>query len=151
MPEPRTIHPTTVVAEARKLIGTPYVWTQRKPGEGIDCGGIPVLLLQRFKLPYPTTTNYPSGLALVETLSRYMVEVPKEAEQDGDFLLLWVDRSTKEPRHIAVRTTLRGHPYIVHADNRDRVMKTVENIIDSKTRKRITHVFRLPGVPQWQQ
>lgn len=142
-----------LIKAARSLVGVPY-----KPGDvrsGANCGGMVACCLREMGLvEFADALRPHTGFAMpVErgSLLKGMMQFgffelrPKGVMDPGDILMFrtGLDRWTEDYRHLAILTR-KSPDYIVHADNRETVMKIVEvrRLKNMKPRK----VFRILGL-----
>lgn len=98
---------SSIVAEAREWIDTPFHWTQATKGVGCDCKGFVYGVARAVGLPeaeaeiarfvgYRNRADVP---LLKRSLSVLLDPVPKDERQPGDVLQLIV---AKQPMHLAI-------------------------------------------------
>lgn len=136
----------TIVAEARRWIGTPYRHACALPGLGCDCLGLIVGVRRAVFGPgsVPPVASYPPDWAvagsterLVEALAANLPERAAEAMWPGDVLVLrW--RGDRPASHAALLT---GEGTIIHAHAGASVC---EIALLAAWRRRIAAVFSFP-------
>ena len=112
---------TEIVAAARALLGTPYVWFARVPGHGVDCIGVPILVARACGLKpadfdiqdYP---QQPDG-TMVRLCDQHLGG--RVAEKDllpGDVVVVsWGDAEARHVGIVAPHTHYPAHLSIIHA------------------------------------
>ncbi len=142
-----TLTRTTIVAEARAWIGTPYRHQASLKGVGCDCLGL-VRGVWRAVLgveperppPYdPDWAEASSGEPLAEAALRHLVAVDLADIAPGDVLLFrW--RAGLTAKHAAIVT---APDLMVHAHDGAAV---AEVALAPWWRRRLAYAFRFPGV-----
>lgn len=126
-----------IIATARRYLGAPWVHHQRSP-YGCDCVGFLMAVGSEFGFDGSSVENYcryPEGDSLIESMTQYLLRIPLEDQQVGDFLVF---RIYKTPTHVGI---LSYDQYMIHADPNHGV---VEVPFDSCWRRRLVAVFRFP-------
>lgn len=105
-----------IVTEARRWLGTPFKHQGRVLGEGVDCGGIIVMVARRFGLDqgYVDPPGYPAqphSRFMEELLDRYADSVPPSHRQAGDVVTFAFSRNI---HHIGI---LVEKDRVIHAWN----------------------------------
>ena len=133
---------TQILTTSRTFLGTPFQLHGRIKGVGIDCAGLCICVgreLGLFPSDFDLTGygNLPVGMH--ETLKQYCPERQIQDREPGDILLL---RIRTDDQHAAIMTDLEGGG-MIHSLLRYSV---AEHVIDEGWKKRITAVFKFPGV-----
>lgn len=141
---------TTVVAEARTWLRTPYQHQQRIKGVAVDCIGLGIGTARAIGAVAPEfdVTGYsrqPDGVSLIAQCDKYMERVPVTEAQLGDMIVTSFDI---HPCHFAI---LGDYPYggfsMIHAlCNRDGRGRVIEHRLDASNLRRVVAAYRLPGV-----
>lgn len=139
--------PRDVVGFARSLLGTPFHHQGRKPGVGIDCAGVPIVVARALSLVPPDfdVADYPAvpdGSSLRAYCEAHMKRWPWE-EPGGVVLVAWKDGP---PQHLGI---VADHPdgglSIIHADSL-RQKCVIETRLEWGRYMRRVQAYRLPGV-----
>lgn len=95
------IHPDSIVAFARTLIGTPYLYTSANPAKGLDCSGFITYVFNHFHFTVPRSSV---------DFTHYGWDIKVEQSKPGDLILF-----------TGTDSTLRivGHMGIVESINND--------------------------------
>lgn len=129
-----------VVAEARKLLGTPYHHQGRVLGHGVDCYGVIEMVARSLGIDVPNGITYsriPDELELIRNMDQYAIQVPVSEAGVGDIVLI---PFLHKIRHMAILTDMG----ILHAyEPRGMV---VEHAVDDRWRKQFRRAYRYPGV-----
>lgn len=136
-----------VVAEARSLIGTPFVHQGRDKGIGMDCVGVLVWIHRVFgfvpdfvdRRDYP---RQPSSDLMGRRLDTHLVRVPRAERQPADVVwLAWA----RDPQHLGI---LVAPDRIVHAygtdDGKVRRGGVVETHLTGSHLAALRRVYRFP-------
>lgn len=121
----------------------PFVHNGRSRA-GLDCGGLILLSLWENGVPAP---DWPKPYIrmvhkqhiLINACRCHLDAIPIADADHGDLLMMWWNRHTKEPQHLAI---LNGPDRIVHAYTGSSTVVHVH--LSPKYRRRITHAFRFP-------
>lgn len=105
-----------IVTEARRWLGTPFKHQGRVMGEGVDCGGVVVMLARRFGLDqdYTDPVGYPSqphNDYMERLLDRYTIPVRPVERRAADILTFSFGRHL---HHIGI---LSAPDRVIHAWN----------------------------------
>lgn len=105
-----------IVTEARRWLGTPFKHQARVLGEGVDCGGVIVMVARRFGLDqdYTDPVGYPAqphSDFMERLLDRYTEPVRPEERRAGDIVTLAFGRRL---HHLGI---LSARNRIIHAWN----------------------------------
>lgn len=138
-----------VVAEARTLIGTPYMHQAALKGVGMDCIGVIRWIAQRFNRPEsirfesdPRFKGYgrpPSPRLLVAT-DEHLERIPLTDGLPGDIVLARIE---VEPQHFALISEL-DPTRVIHSYAQ--VSMVTENIVDAAWKSRVLRMYRFPGI-----
>lgn len=79
------IHPDSIVAFAKTLIGTPYLYSSANPANGLDCSGFITYVFNHFHLTVPRSSV---------DFTHYGRDVQVEQSKPGDLLLFTGTDST---------------------------------------------------------
>lgn len=136
-----------IVAEARKLVGAPWVHQGRDPIAGIDCLGVLMHICKKFNIEVEDNTTYsrePDGITIVNELRKYMDEVPVESAKEGDVLVFRMPAEVY-PRHVGILTKGQQEYMLVHSIAGKSGGHTVEETLRRWVRVR-THAFQFRQV-----
>ena len=131
-----------LIAEARTLLGTPFLHQGRQPGVGIDCGGLIVHLLAFAGIDYDITgySRVPAGDRLKRHCDAVLESKSKYELEPADVLLFSIKR---DPQHIGLYT---GRT-IVHAwYSAGPSAGVVEHRLTDLWTKRLVAAYRIPGI-----
>lgn len=131
----------TVVAEARKWVGTPFAHTGRTE-HAVDCAGLVIKVAHALGLSafdFTCYTRHPDGFTLRMLCDEHMER--RNGMEPGDVALI---RFFKQPQHLGIigDYPVAGNVSLIHAHKAG----VVEHILDQAWRSRIVQVYRLPGV-----
>lgn len=132
-----------IIAEARTYIGTPFHHQGRLKNAGVDCIGLVVGVAKIFGLEdyddyvYP---KYPEKNQLMPKLETILERVDIEDAEPGDVLVFWINRHTRIPQHIGLKTDVG----MLHTF--ETIGRVVEHGLTKKWRRRLCAAFRFPGV-----
>lgn len=142
-----TLARSTIVAETRTWIGTPYQHQASLKGVGCDCLGL-VRGVWRGVIgaeperapPYVAGWAEVSGVeALAKAAARHLIAIERDAFREGDVLLFrW--RANLPAKHAAIVTAADA---MVHAHDGAAV---AEVALAPWWRRRLAYSFRFPGV-----
>jgi cell wall-associated NlpC family hydrolase len=130
----------SIVASARKLLGTPYRHQGRAPGAGVDCIGVAILVGRQLGLCGPDfdINGYgqePLNGLLCTLLDAHLTRV--DSPGAGDLLIFrWFD----EPQHCGILT---DSDTLIHAYSS--IGRCVEHRYDEKWQKRFVCAYDLTG------
>jgi NlpC/P60 family putative phage cell wall peptidase len=142
-----SVTPETVLAEARRWLGTPFLHQGRLLGVGVDCAGVATEIARALELPTCDVTDYgrqPDGRTLERLCDEHMDRVPLGVPvQLGDVLLM---RLARDPQHLAIVAGVEDGraSAVVHAYAE--IGKVVEHGLDARWRRRIVRAYRFRGV-----
>jgi len=86
--------PDSVVAYAKTLMGTPYVYASVDPKVGFDCSGFITHVFNHFNLAVPRSSV---------DFTNYGLEIPKEETKPGDLILFTgTDSSIRVVGHMGI-------------------------------------------------
>lgn len=131
------------VDRVRSLEGVRYEHQGRNEHE-LDCGGLVIFPLLEQGLPAKDLPNYKRVAhagSLRKVVEDNCYEVSWGERSEGDIMLMWWNRRTKEGQHLAVLIRMEdGEDGMIHAylDSK----KVVRNHL-GKWRKRVISVWRL--------
>lgn len=139
MHAPHTVTSAQVIDAARTWVGVPFRH-QGRARSGIDCLGLPIVVLQQLGVLPPRfeITNYgrlPSE-ALAAGITRYCTPAPKAAIPGTLIAIAWA----KLASHVAICTG----PTLIHAY--ERIGGVVEHGYRSRWLTMTHSAWRLPGV-----
>lgn len=129
-----------VIAEARTWLGTPFHHQGRVKGVGVDCAGVVLETARALGIDALDLRGYghrPDSDEMIHHCRKQMKEVDLEDAQEGDIILIEIDRA---PQHLVILTDVG----MLHAYAQRR--RVVEHVIDQQWRDRFRAAFRLPGV-----
>jgi cell wall-associated NlpC family hydrolase len=139
-----------IVAEARRLVGTPYHHQGRLPGVGIDCAGVLVVIGRGlgFVAPDFDINGYarrPDGVSLIAHCEANMERIDVADMQPGD---VPVFRFDADPQHVGIAGDyVHGGLSLIHAlGTRDGRGKVLEQRLAADILKRCVAAYRFPGV-----
>jgi cell wall-associated NlpC family hydrolase len=135
-----------VVAAARRWIDVRFRH-QGRSREGIDCGGLLIVLAHELGLSEFDVSRYarrPDGRSLKKICDEQMRRVPFSEAQPGDVILFRIE---SDPQHLALLGDYQsGGLSIIHAYAPRAVHRVVETRLDDWWRHRIVQAYALPGV-----
>jgi NlpC/P60 family putative phage cell wall peptidase len=126
----------TMIAAARRCLGTPFHHQGRQPKFGIDCIGLIVVALRATGKAVEDYSDYnrrPDGKSIVEALENHGAQMAGAIEA-GDVLLFRYDN---QPQHVALAT---GKDRMIHAFAV--AGEVVETIIGDYWQRRLVGVYR---------
>lgn len=135
-----------IVEEARSHIGTPHHHQGRLKHTGIDCVGIVVNCAKAIGIPVQDKTGYssrPTGILPIELEKAGFISIPLEEKQPGDVGVFWFYKP-ELPQHAAIFSKIKEEWALIHTFTD--VGKVIEQRIPDEWLRRLTHVFRFPGV-----
>lgn len=92
-----------VVAAARAAVGTPWIHQGRRPGIGLDCVGLLVLVAETLRMPCRDQQGYspyPDGVLLVDAMLEHLTLLDTiDDARHGDVVVF---RIRKHPQHVAI-------------------------------------------------
>ena len=139
----------TIVAEARRWLGTPYRHQASALGAGCDCLGLVRGVWRAFhgaepEAPPPYTPDWAEAgeERLRDAMRRSLVEIPLANAAPGDVALFRM-RADAPMKHAAILT---DHDRIIHAYWGRAV---VESRLAPFWRARLAAAFSFPGVEPW--
>lgn len=146
----RSITRADIVAEARKLLGVPFVHQGLDPALGIDCRGVLLSIARACDLSLTQVyrTNYstkPDSKEFRAALQSELNEIAVADLQDGDVAFIHWPRE-KGPTHTAVCATGPYEPMLIHALSKDGVNGKVIEETRRRWQRYIVAAFRFPGV-----
>lgn len=128
-----------IVREARKYLGTPYVYLGRS-AKALDCAGLLYVVfssLVQVKSDFQDYPIYPFSATVFVNIRRYAKRIRKNDAGYGDLILMNFGGRTT---HFAILTDLG----IIHADPIHG--KVLEQMLPDNR----AVYFRMNGVPAWQ-
>lgn len=138
---------TDIVTAARTWIGTPFHHQARLKGVGVDCIGLVIGVARELALIAPdfdiaAYPRVPDGKTLLPLAREHMREIPREAMQPGDVVVVSFDR---DPQHFGILGDYRhGGLSIIHgASDPGRV---IETRLMFSSAMHFVAAFALPGV-----
>jgi cell wall-associated NlpC family hydrolase len=102
------IHPDSLVAFARTLVGVPYLYASTDPSKGFDCSGFITYVFNHFNIKVPRSsvdfTNYGSELAI-------------EKAKPGDLILFTgTDSTIRIVGHMGIVENIKNDTlYFIHS------------------------------------
>jgi cell wall-associated NlpC family hydrolase len=143
---------TEIVAAARALLGTPYVWYARVPGKtgGVDCIGVPILVARATGIKpadydiqgYP---QQPDG-TMVRLCDEHMGR--RVAQKDmlpGDVVIVsWGDAEARHVGIVAPHSAYPGRLSIIHAYPKNKGV--TEHRLEFNSFMRFVAAYRFPGI-----
>ena len=143
-----------IIDAARLLLGTPWK-LQGRNEQGVDCGGLLVLIARAVGLPWradedtPTYTMTPRGDSLLTYLSNCGANyLGMKDPPPGSITVFWWNRQTKTPAHLGIMTD-RQTVIHVYAPT-FRTGHVTEDFFAGVMEKRLVAVYEFPGVLPWQ-
>jgi len=140
------VTPDQVIDEARSWVGTPFHFTARVKGDGVDCGGLIVGVAENLGILEIGQIKYgmsglrpPRGAILTGLLERFCGD-SRRIPRPGDIAVFWINGVRRIPQHLAILT----HCGMIHACNE--TQRVIENSVDEHWRSRYICAYRLPGV-----
>lgn len=136
-----------IVDFARQFKGVQYKH-QGRTGQGLDCGGILVLLAEELGIYHESKEQLryggnPEKFILKQELDRYFVKIRLSEIQRGDIVLMKIVAS--RPHHIAIVSEYSAQSFgIIHTY--DTVGKVVEHRMNQMWRDKIVQSYKVPGV-----
>lgn len=139
-----------IVAEARSWIGTPFKHQGRRKGHDVDCGGLVLsvgwamgeVLPGEIKQYVRSYVRNPHDGIFELVMDSVLEHIEFEDARPGDVALIKFDR---ENQHAAIfGDYAHGGLSLIHALSG--VGKVVEHRLDKEWRRRITAVYRFPGI-----
>lgn len=140
-----------VMRVARSYLETPFHHMGRKPGVGLDCAGLVICVARELELvpadfDVPNYSPVPNG-TLLAWCREHMDEIPKEAMQPGDVIVL---RHLVEPQHLGILGEyVHGGLSLIHAANLNASMrygKVMEHRLMFSRVAKFVAAFSLRGV-----
>lgn len=140
---------TDVVRMARSYLNTPFHHRGRLPGVGLDCVGLLVCVARELALvppnfDIPPYSINPDGQVFLDWCNRYMTNIPAEAMQPGDAIVLIVDQ---HPQHLGILGDyLYGGLSIIHAASGLHPPRVVETGLMFNRIQKFSAAYVLPGI-----
>lgn len=134
-----------VVREAKALLGVPYRHQGRDPETGIDCVGLPVIIVRRLGGAVEDYTAYqmePDGRTLLDYVRRNCDPVFNDMRL-GDLLVFYFRRRRELPQHVGIVVQL-DPPMFLHTHSG--TGKVIEVDFDERWQRRLHSIHRLKGV-----
>ncbi|MBB4212677.1 NlpC/P60 family putative phage cell wall peptidase [Rhodothalassium salexigens DSM 2132] len=131
--------PDTIVALARRWLGTPWHHQGRVRGVGVDCAGLVIGVARDLGLDPVDVTGYgrrPDSDDLVRLIRAHLIEIPLAEAQPAAVLLMRIDGRAQ---HLGILTDVG----LLHAYALAR--RVVEHRIDPVWAERIVGAFVFPG------
>jgi cell wall-associated NlpC family hydrolase len=135
-----------IVDEARTWIGTPWQHQGRLKGVASDCVGVVIMVPIACGL-YPADLRIdgyplsPDPALMIGILNQYTDRIDPATKRGGDVLLL---RPHLVAQHVAIYTTDRGYPTMIHAMDHKRGVK--EHRLDERWQRAIVGVWSYRGL-----
>lgn len=134
-----------IVNEARAFLGTPFHHQGRLQKVGVDCFGLVVGVVHNLLLPgwegVPSNYAKEGGLdAFTAGLDNYLQRA--DVAQHGSVLSFWY----KQQGHVAILACDKPRQTIIHAYSHRGSRRVIEVSYDKKWRRRLTHIYDIPGV-----
>jgi len=135
----------TIIVEARRWIGTPYMHQVSVCGQGADCLGLIRGVWRKCIGPEPQAMpayspdwdEISGGSAMLEAAKRWFLPIENASAEAGDLVLFrW--KSSNCVKHAGILT---GEHCFIHAYEKAGV---VETTLGSQWQKRIAASFRFP-------
>ncbi|MBK5911472.1 hypothetical protein CCR85_08205 [Rhodothalassium salexigens] len=129
----------TIVALARRWLGTPWHHQGRVRGVGVDCAGLVIGVARDLGLDPVDVTGYarrPDSDELARLVRAHLAEIPLARAGPGAVLLLRID---DRAQHLGILTDVG----LLHAYAPAR--RVVEHRIDALWAERIVGAFVFPG------
>ncbi len=130
-----------VISRARSLVDTPYHHQGRRPGVGIDCIGVVVVIAKRRGYFSYDDTNYgrdPFDDRLERGLARFFTPVPFVRNQQPEpGAVLWFVHPKTERNHVAIAT----YTGMIHAESLMGRGRVVEQPIGAKWHRNLKGVY----------
>jgi cell wall-associated NlpC family hydrolase len=134
-----------VVRAALSMVGTPYHEQGRVPGEGLDCGGVPICVAHELGLTDFDIRGYgraPDPERMRGLLAEHMDPVPLPAIAEGDVVAFAYQRGAQQ--HLGIVTS--SDPLrMVHAIQQHGVQQ--QSIVGA-WRRRLRTAYRFRGLAQ---
>lgn len=139
---------SSILAEAREWLDTPWRHQGRSKGHGVDCVGLLVGVGRGIGI---SNMDDPKGYGrdpgrsrdLILYLEKHFDRYDKNEEPlPGDIILI---RDLNGPTHVGIVAENKGRKTIIHADNCHR-RRVIEHRYGSIFSKRIVAIYRLPGI-----
>ncbi len=138
-----------VIADARALIGTPYLHQARLPGVGIDCLGVPIVVArQRGMVTEAFDINgygkFPDG-TMVAKADAYMTRITQDEMREADCVVVMFD---SDPQHFGILVPYRhGGLAMVHASSTHKKVIETRLLFGKDVRAmKFVAAYRLPGI-----
>jgi NlpC/P60 family putative phage cell wall peptidase len=139
-----------IVAEARKIVGTPYHHGAHLIGVGCDCIGVILITGLAIGCPeaqqfiddplYKAYSRAPNESLLYEAADKYLDRVSLNEMQLGDIPVMVYDNA---PQHFGIISAMDPR-YLIHAYAQNR--RVQENRIDATGQRRIVRLYRFRGL-----
>lgn len=147
------ISAAVLIAEARRMVETPYVHLGRLPGVGIDCFGLLVLAAAAVGAPFEDGRPYraaPSPRWMLGELARRMDRVAGLEPRPG-LVATFGCPDPKRPQHFGLLTDYRhgGGETIGILHTYAEVGRVVETGLGGVWRTRLHGLWRIRGVDAW--
>ncbi len=133
-----------IIAEAEKLIGTPFIHQGRNSAVGVDCIGFVLAVLKNCGVDLYENDEFgysriPSTFLLQEKLETSFLPIEKNEMQKGDVFLM---KFGKFPQHTGFITKYDGGNLgIIHCYSQ--IGKVVRHRLNDVWRAKITGVYRI--------
>lgn len=134
------INADTTIQFARECLDTPFKHQGRKRGRGMDCAGLIIYVLKKYKLKYVDLEEYPRN-PYKGMMQKIMAKQPNLKRIDrnnykvGDVLLM---KFRRDPQHLAI---LSYDNRIIHSYSG--VGKVTEHKVDGFWVHRVVAVYRI--------
>jgi len=94
------IHPDSIVAFARMLIGTPYLYASANPAKGFDCSGFITYVFNHFNLTVPRSSV---------DFTHYGRDIQVEQSKPGDLILFTgTDSTVRIVGHMGIVESIKN-------------------------------------------
>lgn len=130
---PILIPGNAIADQARKALGTPYVWGGNNLIGGVDCSGLVQQVFAQFGIQLPRVTYEQIGVGAA---------VKRDKMEVGDLVFFDTDRSKKGPDHVGIYI---GGGKFIHAPRPGKPVQ-IGSLTDSYYNDRLMAVRRVPGV-----
>ncbi|MCP4660973.1 MAG: hypothetical protein GY856_36695 [bacterium] len=130
------MHGNYIVAEARKMLGVPFVHQGRNPAAGVDCAGLIWCVADALQLPLGDVTGYAEGAAGVnveEILAADLSTIEVDEMAPGDVVTF---RTRSRATHMGFASDVG----LIHAWGV--AGRVIEHALTKGWRKKISKVYR---------
>lgn len=130
---PILIPGAAIAEQARKALGTQYVWGGNSLISGVDCSGLVQQVFAQFGIDVPRVTYEQIGVG---------ASVKRNKIQAGDLVFFDTDGSKKGPDHVGIYL---GNGRFIHAPRPGKPVQ-ISSLTDSYYNTRLMAIRRIPGV-----